>query len=563
MKKVLKSGIVIGLILIMGLSTMTGCGKKGEVDQETVKSESGAANQSENSSTASEVTTEKEVITIALQTFSNITDYENNYLTQKLEEELGIDIQFHLLSADTNEAMTQLSLLFMSGEDIPDVICSGGLSQEAILGYGDSGYFVPLNDYLKDQEVTPNFQAIPVKEDQEKMLSSAASADGNIYGLPIFEPETWNLTPFRQYINEAWLTKLGLSMPTTTDELYNVLKAFATQDPNGNGESDEIPLYGIAAGTYGENVIIPIMNSFIYYPAATASGTVLTIADDQKTVIAPFVQDEFKAGLEYLNKLCTEGLMPASVFTDDKTQFMAILNNEGANIVGALSSGSLSRWNDYDNNPNGQEFTMLPPLKGPQGIAYSPYLPYAPKQIWFVTTSCENPDLAVQLGDLFYREDYSYTVRYGEEDVEWTRDPAKIADSSFEKAILKDIWGENNNKFWRNINPRYVPIDDYNTWLPANSDFTAKSNIFRYELNPKYNYPAHPEVVLENIKYTEEEAQEQAEIVVNISSYVSENMAQFITGARPLSDWDNYLEELENMGLATWVKNTQAAWDRQ
>lgn len=36
--------------------------------------------------------------------------------------------------------------------------------------------------------------------------------------------------------------KLGLPMPTTLDEMAATLVAFKIQDPNGNGEADEIPL---------------------------------------------------------------------------------------------------------------------------------------------------------------------------------------------------------------------------------------------------------------------------------------------------------------------------------
>ena len=34
---------------------------------------------------------------------------------------------------------------------------------------------------------------------------------------------------------------LGLEAPTTVDELYDVLVAFRDNDPNGNGQKDEIP----------------------------------------------------------------------------------------------------------------------------------------------------------------------------------------------------------------------------------------------------------------------------------------------------------------------------------
>ena len=54
----------------------------------------------------------------------------------------------------------------------------------------------------------------------------------------------------------------------------------------------------------------------------------MTLDDSGEKVIAPFVQDQWREGLEYMKGLCQEGLLPESVFTDDKTQFMSVLNNE-------------------------------------------------------------------------------------------------------------------------------------------------------------------------------------------------------------------------------------------
>ncbi len=562
------------LAVMMVILSFTGCGKS--ESQETNKSNGGTAAESTNSESGNAKGEEKETLTIALQTYSSITDYEDNYLTKKLEDELGINIEFHLLSADAEEVKTQLSLLIASNQNIPDVICNGSMTRESILEYGSQGVFISLNDRITDTEKAPNFNAIKSEEDKAAMIKASTSADGNIYSLSTFEPETWNLTPYRMYMNQAWLDKLKLTLPTTTEEYYNVLKAFAEGDPNGNGAKDEIPVYGFSAGTYGENITIPLMNSFIYYPASQITAAVLTLGEDGKSVIAPFIQEEWKEGLVYLNKLCSEGLLPASVFTDDKTQFMSVLNNEEVNLVGSLSTGSLSRWNDYDKNANGQEYVMMAPLKGSGGKAYSPYMQYNPNPMWFITSSCKNPDLALKLGDLFYRSDFSNTARYGEEGVDWTTDQEVISNPQYSNAYieaglydkvtlvkLKDIWGENNNKFWRNINPRYASIDDGNTWANAleyNPDI--KSSSF-YADNYSYNYPAHPENILPSLTYTSEEAEEQAEAIVNISSYVSQSMAQFITGARPLSDWDNYLKDLENMGLSVWVENAQAAFERE
>lgn len=522
---------------------------------------------------------DREKLVVAIQTYSYITDYDENYLTKRLEEALGADIEFYLLSADAAEATTQLSLMISSNQTLPDVICTGSMSAEAVLNYGSKGVFLDLTEYMSDPEVTPHFNAIESEENKASMLKDATSADGKIYSLVQYNPVTWNMTPYRFYINQTWLDALGLDTPTTTEAYYEVLKAFATQDPNGNGVADEIAVYGISSGTYGENVTIPLMNSFIYYPATRMTDATLTLNEDGTAVIAPFAQDQWRAGLEYMNRLCAEGLLPEAIFTDDRTQFMAVLNNEDVNLVGSLSSGSLSRWNDYDNNENGQQYEMLAPLTGPEGIAYTPFLEYVAAPIWFVTNSCENPELAVRLGDLFYAEEFTMIARFGEEGVDWTADEAMLNDPQYTNAyiesgiydkphhvILIDIWAENNAKIWRNMNPAYMTIADSDAGVSGVQayDPTVKSFKF-YADNYAYNYDAHPEHLLPQLTYSNEEASAQAEAIVNISTYISESMAQFITGARPLNDreWQAYLQELDMMGLGIWLENAQAAFDRQ
>ena len=133
------------------------------------------------------------------------------------------------------------------------------------------------------------------------------------------------------FINRAWLDKLGLEVPTTTDELKTVLEAFRDGDPNGNGVQDEIGVYGFAGGGYGENTVDALMNAFIFWNGG------LSLSDDGTEVIAPFTQDAWREGLTYLNELSSEGLLSANIFTDDGQQFKAILNQETP-IVGLTTA---------------------------------------------------------------------------------------------------------------------------------------------------------------------------------------------------------------------------------
>lgn len=221
---------------------------------------------------------------------------------------------------------------------------------------------------------------------------------------------------------------------------------------------------------------------------------------------------------------------------------------------------------------------MMAPLKGPEGIAYSPFNQTKPQPIWFVTSSCQNPELAVTLGDLFYDPEISIITRYGEKDVDWTTDSEKLSDSSLSNAyieaglndeksvlVLNDIWGQNNATFWRDINPRYFTIKQDQGVVQNNAyDPNVKSMQF-YADNYAYNYNSHPDKLLPaKLNYTNEEVTEQSEITVNVATYVSQSMAQFITGARPLDDreWESYKSELDTIGLQTWLENAQAAYDR-
>ena len=76
--------------------------------------------------------------------------------------------------------------------------------------------------------------------------------DGHIYTLPKFgemgftydgDGKEYQIGAIPQFsaINTKWLEAVGMEMPTTVDELHDVLVAFKDKDPNGNGQADEIP----------------------------------------------------------------------------------------------------------------------------------------------------------------------------------------------------------------------------------------------------------------------------------------------------------------------------------
>ncbi len=519
-----------------------------------------------------------ETLLIGIQTNALVTDYEDNFQTKKLEEDLGINIEFYMLPASADDCKTKLSLMATGGEALPDIIMVDGvLSAEQVLDYGSKGIFVPLNDYIADESMCPYFSAIP-EEDMETIMTAITSADGNIYCLPKFETSTWNMTPNRYYINGAWLDKLGLEVPTTTDELYEVLKHFVQDDPNGNGKADEIGVYGMMEGGYGQNTVAALMNSFLFWNGGGQNGG-LALDESGETVIAPFTQDAFREGLRYMNKLYSEGLMPSAIFTDDDTQFKAVLNAETP-VVGLVCAGSTSNWNDCDNNPNFLELDIMSPLTGPEGVCYTPYTEYSPTLEFFITSACENPELAFRFGDYFYKKDISMMARFGEEGVDWTMDPEVCAEftNCYVEAGITDaisivynyktdvnVWAEPSNKFWHGTQPRYSALEWSNGEADGSAPYdpskkSATLNAYNYE----HYYDKHPEHVLPMLHYTLEESSQLGTITSDVPELVNSAIAEFITGNRSLEDdgWNAYLSELETSGLSQWLEAAQNAYDR-
>jgi putative aldouronate transport system substrate-binding protein len=515
----------------------------------------------------------KPTLIIGKSQSANITDYKDNYLTQYLEKRHNVNLDFYLLPLAADEQLTKIALM-VSSDDLPDVLINGSLSGEAIQDYGSKGVFIKLQDYLSDPAKAPNWAATDPKV-RAVMLGTITSSDGNIYSLPKFEfPGTWNLTPYRYYINTVWLDKLGLKVPTTTDELRNVLLAFRDRDPNGNGRKDEVGLWGYYDGGYGENIIAALINSFVFYNPNT-----LALDNTGNTVIAPFTQPGFRQALIYLNTLFKDGVLPGDIFTNNQQQFRAVLNNEPF-VVGLAGMGSIGNFADNLNNPNHAQVDIMAPLAGPNGVRYTPYSPYYGQQIAYITSKSKQPDLGFKVLESFLDIETTLIGRLGEEGVNWSRKPEDLARATniyhymgvVKNLILvnqlggKDIWGGNHNKHWQNDNPQYMPEEVAGAyWGSETFDPTIKSAKYNVFNDTDYA-PRHPQYILPQLKYTVAETAAISEPIILVNGYVKQSVAEFIISTRDINNdaaWNAYVRELDNMGLQRWINAAQTTYNRQ
>ena len=63
--------------------------------------------------------------------------------------------------------------------------------------------------------------------------------------------------------------------------------------------------------------------------------------------------------------------------------------------------------------------------------------------------------------------------------------------------------------------------------------------------------------------FTPEESDVLGTVGAEIGKYLDESRSGFITGQLPLSEWDSFVETLENIGLTEFLEIQQAAYDRR
>ena len=284
--------------------------------------------------------------------------------------------------------------------------------------------------------------------------------------------------------------------------------------------------------------------------------------------------DRFKEALRYLNKLYKEGLLYEGTLTQKNDQLRKLVENPDAAIVGATTAG----YGGVLSEIGGDRYRMfrpISPLKGPEGVQYAgSYLQLPSTGAFVVTSSCKDPDLAIQWGDTFYTNEATATVFNGVEGVAWKKADAGEKDFNGNQALWtaiksyggdvgktrNDCWTQmgifNFSKEWRM--GQSVP-QDLDLWSADGMEYML--HVTTRDLYEPY---AADKYALPTLKLTEEEYNQSSILRTEFNKYYDEIVFKFITGAMDLDkDWNTYLDDLKNKyKLDTLLSIYQAAYDR-
>ncbi|MEF2801531.1 MAG: extracellular solute-binding protein [Acutalibacter sp.] len=488
-------------------------------------------------------------------------DWTNNGFVNTVAEESGIQMEITAVSGA--DSVTQRNLRLASG-DFPDVFMldwTSIMTFTDIMQYGvQEQILAPIDQYI--EPYSENMGRI--LEEHPDFADAITATDGHIYGFPRFSECYHCLAYPKFYIRQDWLDALNLEMPTTTDELKDVLTAFVTQDPNGNGQADEIGLLGgtdfnlmLEYGIIGNSFVTVKPDFWLYTP-------------DGENIDISVTTDAYRDGLIYLNDLYANGLIDPTSFTNDSDQFAQTVRLEPY-IVGMYCCDHIGMGYDNANVDEAKNYQIVPVLEGPDGVRQQSQNSGEGQIQGFhavMTVACENPEAVFRMIDHYFYDDYWNMYRFhGPEGTGWdyAEEGAKNVFGGPATYVINQLSSDESDALVTANGFAPGPQADLAEFRAASLPYVEGDALYQPE-NYEQRIALDTMDLLNyipdwNLQYSvfidPENANEYADIQTNLNSYIRSATVQFIMGDRDPNndaDWETYLSELDGYQIDRYLE---------
>lgn len=536
----MKKKICLGLLCLTIAVALFGCGEKGDKKTEGAKEEA-----------QTEFKAWPENVTLKWWLIGGTNEYYQYYFKemkgwQKIQERTNITIDFQVQTNNDNY------LPMMTAGTYPDIVTAnhysmypGRLNQLLL-----DDVAIELNPYI--EEYMPNFSKI--LKDYPTIARDLQVENGKyIFASTLYdvnnEEDRMANSIYGLAIREDWLDTVGMDMPTNMKEWYEVLKAFKTMDPNGNGVPDEEPICMASSG-------------WKYFLCAYGIGDDPILDEDGK-VYYGYATESYKSFLEEMNRWNNEGLF----YNWFKK---ATLIDQEQRLVGNFAGAVKTQAKELDVDDADSYISKLkasvpeakltaapwPETADGKALCYSNIASFG-TDTTIITSNCKTPEAAAYFIDYLYSAEGSTYLSWG------------IEGESYEvvngEKQMKEGMDDDVAFYDTTIKQRYTYADPTTIGFPMFKTFascilSSKSDSYveacRTWAQGDASYRM-PYAVMLNDK--------QTAIIDDVENtmkdYIRESRQNFIEGKEPLTNYDNYLEQLRLLGVEDYVKIWQECYD--
>ncbi len=461
-----------------------------------------------------------------------------------------------LSTADTNISFTwtetsdatmsdSLQLMLATGEGLPDAIFSTTPSDDQVTAN-------PEDFFAMDEETfrtyAPNITA-GLEASVEGGLNAIKKLDGMIYSLPAAVwSEYANWATAITYLRKEWLDNLGLEVPKTVDDLYDVMVAFKNNDPAGDGVA-------VTPMIFCQNQWAAKLQCF----AGSWGIAGRNLNNDQwfgrveNGVYTPIInQQRFRDYLTEMHKWYAAGLINIDGFS--------LTNSEYQSLMNSYNHGVYTTWTPTVSDWDEGKWIAMPVLTAPgyegEELKFGEYgMRSANMNTFSITSACKDPIGLLRWWDHCHSTaEWKRIGRDGPEGNAWHYGDDGVA---YVKAVdpLPDGCASDtdyhNTYAWRAMSPILFSGESA---IP-DPEVTTEDQI-RYAVTKEYEAYFAPELipatsipsdVSSDFSFTKEE----------IETAVENFMASAVRDGITDDAWNTYCANLEAVGLAEWTEYYQ------
>ena len=484
-----------------------------------------------------------------------IADYNDSPAMKELQKRTGIEIDFqHPVDTTTDK----VSLMINSG-DLPDVLFIstyfyGAWQNSLVKEAAYDGMFLKLDEYI--DKFAPNIKAFLNEHPDAEKSIRMFNDDGGIYTIPqCYTDVSYNYYD-GYFIRKDWLEKVDieerLKNPEnirTIEDWETVLTAFVEQDPNGNGKKDEV---GFSTFAY--------MTKFVFMPAFDVFNYNYYLDPDENEITHGVVEPGMRDFIAMICDWRERGLVnPDYATTDQKTLDYLVLNDQ----LGAF-------YCDYNNtaikyvlaNPK-MNLVPVPMVENAKGQARTGKVG---KGVVggtgaLINSQSEYAVEIVRLFDYLYSPEGNALGNWGIEGDSYT------VDANGNKKFTEKLTGTDslinayNAYTAAGVNGGIVALYDNEVNKAFNTTINAKQKALQDKAT-EYCIAVDKCANLPSSPTTLDEDEKIADLSGDLSTYLTENWAKFLTGEKTLEDFDKFVKEVKKMGMAEILEIKQAAYER-
>lgn len=453
-----------------------------------------------------------------------------------VEEATGTTVEFVPGGSNDDEYYASVDQKIIS-RTFPD---SGIVSVSQATVYGAQGAFVDLAPYI--DKFGPNIKRyIEENPTYQKLITNE---QGQIFGLVSEAPRFADFIFYRaDHFEKAGIT----TVPQTIDELTDVMRKLKAH--YGKDDKNYYPM----VGREGYIRFQSAFNAAANYDDGVSRG----VYGNGKTG-TDLYSEGYKKMVEWYKTLYDEGLIDPEWVAGSGTEESwesKMLTGQGTISYDYLTRPSWFLDNGGPENDPDYSIAILPYLKDLNG---NPSVQTTETQYNILRAMVVNKDSEDKAETIIKFLDYLYSDE-GQTLVSWGVEGESYEEVRGEKQYIVNFSEQEatpaGEPRWSFLNDRltFVKPMDNDAFYSWNTDLVRKA---AHELFNDVNLKTGVQVT-----YTADQAKQLADLSAKVNEAVTSGVTQFVTGKRPMSEWDAFLGEMEAAGYKDIVAIQQEAYD--